>query len=40
MIMEADKSQGLKGKPASQMSRRDDGIVLVQTLVDLRSGKI
>ena len=39
MIMKTDKSQGLKGEPASPMSRRDDGIVLVQTLVDLRSGK-
>lgn len=39
MLMEADKSQGLMGEPASRMSRRDDGIVLVQMLVDLKSGK-
>ena len=38
MIMEADKSQVLVGEPASQMSRRNDGIVLVQMLVDLKSG--
>ena len=40
MIMEADKSQGLVGEPESQMSRRNDGIVLVQMLVDLKSGKL